>query len=72
MSKSSWQDMRGFIEFLEEQGDIIHIKEEVEPEWEVNGITNIALQEQGTAIIFEKIKGADLPLVTGFLGSDKR
>lgn len=72
MPKSSWKDMREFLSFLEGRGDLIHIKEEVDPEWEVNGITRIGLQEQGPAILFDRIKGADLPMVTNLLGADRR
>ncbi len=72
MRKSNWKDMREFLEFLEKKKDIIHITEEVDPDWEVNGVTRIALQEQGPAIVFDKIKGADYPLATGLLASDRR
>ncbi len=72
MKKSNWKDMREFLEFLEERGEVIHIKEEVDPEWEVNGITRAVLQELGPVIVFDNIRGADYPLVTGLLASDKR
>ena len=72
MGKSSWKDMREFLDFLEEKKDVRHITKEVDPEWEVNGITRIALQELGPAIVFDKIKGADYPLATGLLASDNR
>lgn len=72
MKKSNWKDMREFLNFLEEKGEVRHIKEEVDPDWEVNGITRMVLQELGPAIVFDKIRGADLPLVTGMLASGKR
>lgn len=72
MKESNWKDMREFLEFLEERGEVIHIKEEVDPEWEVNGITRAVLQELGPVIVFDNIRGADYPLVTGLLASEKR
>lgn len=72
MGKSNWYDMREFLEFLESKNDILHIEEEVDPEWEVNGITRIGLQEFGPAIVFDRIKGMDLPMVTNLLGADRR
>ncbi|MFC2046968.1 UbiD family decarboxylase [Chloroflexota bacterium] len=72
MGKSNWKDMREFLSFLEENGELRHITEEVDPDWEVNGITRVALQEKGPAIVFDKIKGAAFPLVTGMLASEKR
>jgi len=38
----------------------------------VNGITRIGLQEFGPALLFENIKGMDLPLATNLLGTDER
>ena len=72
MKKSNWKDIREFLGFLEERNDVIHIKEEVDPDWEVNGITWTVTRKQGPVIVFDKIRGADLPLVTGLLASDKR
>ena len=72
MGKSNWYDMREFMQFLETKDDIAHIQEEVDPEWEVNGITRIGLQESGPAIVFDRIRGADMPMVTNLLGADRR
>lgn len=72
MGKSNWKDMREFLDFLAEKGDVKYIEEEVDPEWEINGITRIALQEMGPAVVFTNIKGADVPLVTGMLAADRR
>lgn len=71
-AKANWHDMREFMAFLEEKRELIHITDEVDPEWEINGITRIGLQEFGPAIFFDNIKGADIPMVTNLLGNDKR
>lgn len=72
MGKSDWYDMREFLDFLEKQNDLFRIKEEVDPEWEVNGISRINLQEYGPCLYFEKVKGADYPLVCNLLTTDNR
>jgi len=72
MGKAAWYDMREFLEFLEEKKDLVRIKEEVDPQWEINGITRLGLQQHAPAVLFESIKGADLPLVTNLLGTDRR
>jgi 4-hydroxy-3-polyprenylbenzoate decarboxylase len=72
MLKRKWYDMREFLEFLATKDDIEHIKEEVDPDWEVNGITRLGLQEHAPAIVFDKVRGADYPLVTNLLGTDRR
>ena len=72
MGKSNWYDMREFLDFLDTKKDVVHITEEVDPLWEVNGISRIGLQEFRPAIFFDRIKGADLPMVTNLLGPDRR
>lgn len=44
MLKRKWYDMREFMDFLATKNDIEFIKDEVDPDWEVNGITRIGLQ----------------------------
>ena len=34
--KANWKDMREFLAYLEERGKLDHVKEEMDPEWEVN------------------------------------
>lgn len=72
MGKADWKDMREFIEFCDARGRVKRIKEEVDPDWEVNGITRIISQELGPMLIFENIKGMDYPLVTNMICADDR
>ena len=72
MGKRKWYDMREFLAFLESNKDVMHIREQVDPGWEINGITRVGLQEGGPTIVFHNIKGADYPLVTNMLGADRR
>lgn len=72
MGNGKWYDMREFLAFLEKQNDLYHVKEEVDPTWEINGLSRIGLQEFGPALMFDRIKGADLPIVTNLLGADRR
>lgn len=72
MGKRSWHDMREFVAHLEKQGELVHVAEEVDPEWEINGLTRIGLQEYAPAILFDRIKGADFPMLTNLLGTDRR
>ena len=72
MGKANWKDMREFIGFCEERGEVLRIKEEIDPDWEVNGITRIVLQDLGPCLVFENIRGADYPLVTNLLTADSR
>lgn len=72
MSRRCWHDMREFVAFLESQGDLVHIADEVDPHWEINGITRIGLQANGPAVMFDRIQGADFPMVANLLAADRR
>jgi UbiD family decarboxylase len=72
MGKANWYDMREFIAHLEERGELVHVSDEVDPAWEINGLTRIGLQEHAPALLFERIRGADFPMLTNLLGTDRR
>jgi len=72
MGKSNWRDMREFLDFLEGRGEVMHIEDEVDPDWEVNGITKLVTHRMGPVVVFDKVRGSDYPLVTGLLASERR
>ncbi len=65
-------DLRGYIEFLEMEHpeEIIRITKEVDPKFGVTGILD-KLEKDGhfEAVIFENVKGSDVPLVANMHGS---
>jgi 4-hydroxy-3-polyprenylbenzoate decarboxylase len=69
-----FRDMREFITKLQETGDIVSVKEEVDWELEVGAISRRAYELSGPAILFEKIK--DYPsgyrIFNGSLGTFRR
>jgi 4-hydroxy-3-polyprenylbenzoate decarboxylase len=69
MSKSLWS----FIEKLEHAGELIRIKEFVDPELEITEITDrfSKLDGGGKALLFENT-GTDFPVLTNTFGSLKR
>ncbi len=72
MGKANWYDMREFIAHLEKIGELVRIKDEVDPSWEINGLTRIGLQSLAPALLFERIKGAEVPMLTNLLGTGPR
>ncbi|MEW6377635.1 MAG: UbiD family decarboxylase [Thermodesulfobacteriota bacterium] len=63
----SFRDLRSFLEFLDSQGRLIRIHEEVEPKF---GIARIERKYDGkTAILFERVKGFDIPVVANIFHS---
>ncbi|MFQ5912645.1 MAG: UbiD family decarboxylase [Nitrospinota bacterium] len=69
------KDLRQFIEFLEERHpeEVIRIREEVDPLFGVSGILS-RLEKAGkdSVVIFENVKGSDIPLVSNVHGTVRR
>ena len=56
----SFKDLRSFIQFLENKGDLVRIKDEVSPIYE---ITRIEREYDGkSALLFEHVKGFQVPV----------
>lgn len=59
---------RQFIAYLEEKGDLVRIKKEVDPKFELPAVL-WKLQSRNKAALFEKVSGSDMPVVGGLLSS---
>jgi len=70
----SIQDLRGFLELLEESGQLCRIKVEVDPELEIAAITDRVSKQPGggKALYFEKVKNHRVPVLTNLFGSPQR
>lgn len=70
----SMQDIRGFVDFLEECGELRRITVPVDTDLEIAAITErcCKLPGGGPALFFEKVKGAEIPVLTNLFGSVKR
>lgn len=59
-------DFRSFVNLLEESGDVVHIKKEVDPKFVLPALVH-KLELAGKAFVFENVTGAKLPLIGGLL-----
>ena len=50
-------DLRSFISFLEQQGELVRITQEVDPNLEMTEISDRTLRAKGPALLFENPKG---------------
>lgn len=71
MKKSNWYDMREFNDFLESQGDLVHVKDEVDPKI-CGALSGIQLYGKGPAVIYDNVIGADFPICVGNMASMQR
>ncbi len=67
-----FNDLREFIDFLEEKKELVRIKAKVDPILEVTEITDRISKKGGPAILFEKVKGSQIPIVINLFGSYQR
>ncbi len=52
-----YKSLRDFIKYLDEQGELHHVKGEVDPKWEMGFIHKQVHLKKGPALIYENIKG---------------
>ena len=66
------KDLREFIKFLEERGELKRIKIEVDPILEMTEICDRTLNAGGPALLFENPKGFDIPVLANLFGTPER
>jgi 4-hydroxy-3-polyprenylbenzoate decarboxylase len=67
-----YSDLREFIAQLEKEGELIRIKTEVDANLEITEICDRTLKKGGPALLFENVKGHDMPILANLFGTEKR
>ena len=65
-------DIRDFIEELEKHGELKRVKTSVDPNLEIAEIMRRSMYTNGPAILFEDVKGYDMPVLGNAFGSMSR
>ncbi|MEZ5530722.1 MAG: 4-hydroxy-3-polyprenylbenzoate decarboxylase [Porticoccaceae bacterium] len=65
-------DLREFIDFLEQRGELKRISVEVDPVLEMTEICDRTLRAGGPALLFENPKGFDIPVLGNLFGTPER
>ena len=65
-------DLREFIALLEQRGELVRIKHEVDPYLEMTEISDRTLRGKGPALLFENPKGFDTPVLCNLFGTPTR
>jgi 4-hydroxy-3-polyprenylbenzoate decarboxylase len=66
------KDLRDFIKFLEERGELKRISAEIDPVLEMTEICDRTLKVGGPALLFENPKGFDIPVLGNLFGTPER
>jgi len=72
MTVVAYKDLSEFIRVLENAGELIRIKTEVDADLEITEITDRVSKAYGPALLFENVRGSALPLLINAFGSEKR
>ena len=67
-----YADLRDFIAQLETRGELKRIRAEIDPNLEMTEIGDRVLRAGGPALLFEKPKGCDIPVLANLFGTVKR
>ena len=65
-------DLREFLKELKKRGELAEIEEEVSPLLEITEITDRVSREGGKALLFKRVKGYKIPVLTNLYGSYER
>lgn len=68
----TFKDIREFIAYLENRDDLVRVKQEVDPDLEINAILDTLARTNGPAVLFENVKGSTLPLLGNAFGNYRR
>ncbi len=67
----AFQDLRAFLESLEQRGQLIHVDERLSPRYEIGAALRELGQTDERAVLFEKVDGYPIPIVGNLLGSEQ-
>jgi 4-hydroxy-3-polyprenylbenzoate decarboxylase len=67
-----YKDLRDFIQQLEQKDELKRVSHEVDPYLEMTEICDRTLKVGGPALLFENVKGSDVPVLANLFGTPKR
>ena len=64
--------LRDFIDYLRENGELLTLSTPLSPKFEISTILSELGKKEAPALLFEKVKGHQLPVIGNLLGTKKR
>ncbi|MCX7775522.1 MAG: menaquinone biosynthesis decarboxylase [Spirochaetaceae bacterium] len=68
----AYQGLQEFLARLEAAGELVRIRTEVDPILEITEIADRVMRKGGPALLFEKVRGSEWPLIINAYGSERR
>ena len=72
VSREQRRDLRGFLQLLEQRGQLRRITAPVDPDLELAAIADRVLAMGGPALLFENVIGSSMPVAVNLLGTVER
>ena len=69
---ASRRDLRGFLQLLEQRGQLRRITAPVDPDLELAAIADRVLAAGGPALLFENVIGSPMPVAINLMGTQER
>ncbi|HEY6477897.1 MAG TPA: menaquinone biosynthesis decarboxylase [Polyangia bacterium] len=67
-----WDDLAGFVRYLEQRGELRRITQEIDPVLEVSALAQQAVRAGGPALLCERVKGSRYPLLINTYATRRR
>jgi 4-hydroxybenzoate decarboxylase len=64
--------MREFLKLLEDEGEFVRVSRQVDPVFELAAVLEKIQETTNKAVIFEKVKDKEIPVVSNILGTPRR
>ncbi|ENM3850843.1 4-hydroxy-3-polyprenylbenzoate decarboxylase [Vibrio cholerae] len=68
----NFKDLRDFLDYLEQRGELKRITHPIDPHCEMTEISDRTLRVKGPALLFENPLGYDFPVLTNLFGTPER
>lgn len=68
----AYKDLREFISRLEKEEELVRVRAQVDPNLEIGAIMRKVFDKRGKAIIFENVRGHQIPHICGAMDTYKR
>lgn len=67
-----FRNLGEYLDDLERRGELVRVQDEVSAELEITALADRAFKSGGPALLFERVRGRDFPLVIGLFGTPER
>jgi 2,5-furandicarboxylate decarboxylase 1 len=69
---NSHRTLRDFMEVLKDQGELLSLSEPFDPKYEISTVLSELGKKKAPAILFEKVKGFQIPVIGNLFGTVRR